>query len=57
VLVAPDWLRRLPPRAYEEGVMLRDSAVFDAERSRLSCQVVVQAELDGLALEVAPVEP
>jgi 2Fe-2S ferredoxin len=56
VWIAPDWVRRLPPRKYEEGVMLRDSAGFDAERSRLSCQIVVTPELQGLTLEVAPAE-
>jgi 2Fe-2S ferredoxin len=56
VWIASEWARRLPPRKYEEGVMLRDSAAFDAERSRLSCQLVVTPELQGLTLEVAPVE-
>lgn len=56
VYIAPEWAARLPPRRYEEGVMLRDSAGFDAERSRLSCQVVVTPELQGLTLEVAPAE-
>lgn len=56
VWIAPEWIGRLPPRSYEEGVMLRDSAVYDAERSRLSCQVVVTPEMQGLTLEVAPAE-
>lgn len=56
VWIEPDWVGRLPPRSYEEGVMLRDSAAFDAERSRLSCQVVVTPALHGLTLTVAPAE-
>ena len=54
VRIAPIWARRLPAPGYEEHVMLRDLASFDAERSRLSCQIVVSEDLDGLALEVVP---
>jgi 2Fe-2S ferredoxin len=56
VLIDPAWVGRLPPRSYEELVMLRDQAAFDAERSRLSCQIVVSAGLEGLRLTVAPDE-
>jgi 2Fe-2S ferredoxin len=57
VLIAPDWLSRLPPRSYEEHLMLKDVASFDVARSRLSCQIVVREALDGLHLTVAPDEP
>ena len=56
VLVARDWLDRLPPRRYEEQLMLEGSAHFDPERSRLSCQISTSPELDGLTFEVAPEE-
>ncbi len=56
VLIDPEWLARLPPRRYEEYVMLRDVASFDRNRSRLSCQIVVHAGLEGLHLTVAPDE-
>jgi 2Fe-2S ferredoxin len=54
VLVAPTWFAELPPRSYEEQVMLQNLAAFDAERSRLSCQLVVSDALDGLCLTVGP---
>ena len=57
VYVDPAWSSRLPPRSYEETVMLRDLASFDTERSRLSCQIVVSPELEGLHLTVGPDEP
>jgi 2Fe-2S ferredoxin len=53
VLVDPAWAPRLPPRRYEEHLMLRDLESFDPARSRLSCQIVVREELDGLHLTVA----
>jgi ferredoxin, 2Fe-2S len=54
VLIDADWVRRLPPRRYEERLMLAGSRNFDATRSRLSCQIKVTAELEGLLLAVAP---
>ncbi len=54
VLVDPVWVDRLPPRSYEERVMLQNSAAFSAENSRLSCQITVSEDLDGLALTIAP---
>jgi len=56
VLVDPSWAARLPPRSFEEQLMLQDLTAFDPERSRLSCQVVVADALDGLALTVGPEE-
>ena len=50
-------MRRVPPRRYEERVMLATSRLFDPQRSRLSCQIKVTAELDGLAVTVAPDDP
>jgi 2Fe-2S ferredoxin len=57
VLVDPDWFARLPPRRLEERVMLQTSQAFDAARSRLSCQLKVGPELDGLRLTIAPDGP
>jgi ferredoxin, 2Fe-2S len=56
VLIDAAWCARLPPRRYEETLMLEGLAWFDAERSRLACQVVLTAALDGLRLAVAPDE-
>jgi 2Fe-2S ferredoxin len=57
VLVDAAWAARLPPRRYEERVMLERSRWFDAGRSRLSCQIVVTDALEGMRLTVAPDEP
>ena len=57
VLVDPEWVARLPARRYEERVMLATSPSFDTQRSRLSCQIVVKAELEGLRFTVAPDDP
>ena len=52
--IAADWVERLPARRYEERLMLAGSPLFDVARSRLSCQIKVTAELEGLRLAVAP---
>jgi 2Fe-2S ferredoxin len=54
VFIAPEWTSRLPPRRFEERLMLSGSPLFDVARSRLSCQLKVTAELEGLRLTVAP---
>jgi len=54
VFIEPDWIERLPGRSPEETQLLENSDSFDPARSRLSCQILVTEELDGLALEVAP---
>jgi 2Fe-2S ferredoxin len=56
VWVHPDWVDRLPPRSYEEQVMLDNSAHFDPARSRLSCQITTAPEHSGLAITVVPEE-
>ena len=57
VSIDAEWMRRLPPRRYEERLMLSSSPAFDAARSRLSCQIKVTVELEGLRVIVAPSEP
>jgi 2Fe-2S ferredoxin len=48
------WCARLPPRRYEETFMLDREPSFDPARSRLSCQIRIEDEYDGLRLTVAP---
>lgn len=51
VIVAPEQFERLPPARAEEEDML--DLVPDAVRtSRLSCQVIVSAELDELTVRI-----
>jgi 2Fe-2S ferredoxin len=53
VYVADDWLDRLPPIAADEETILAFSD-WRRPNSRLSCQIKVSDELDGLAVTVAP---
>jgi len=53
VHVAPEWLDRLPAMGEDEEEML-SLAPFRTEASRLSCQITVTDDLDGLAITVAP---
>ena len=56
VFIDGDWMARLPPRRYEERLLLQGTRAFDAARSRLSCQINVTEALEGLHLTVAPDE-
>ncbi|MBK7278217.1 MAG: 2Fe-2S iron-sulfur cluster binding domain-containing protein [Betaproteobacteria bacterium] len=48
VVVAPDWALRLPPPEADEEAMLEMTAAPREATSRLSCQIVLGAELQGL---------
>jgi ferredoxin, 2Fe-2S len=50
VYVAPEWLDKLPPASAMEMDML-DFAVDPRPNSRLSCQISITDELDGLTVE------
>ena len=54
VIVAPEWFERLPPAVDDEEDML-DLAAQVSRTSRLSCQIVLTPELDGLEVRI-PVE-
>lgn len=53
VYVAPDFVGRLPPMSEDENDLL-DSSAHRTGRSRLSCQIVINGEMAGLAVEIAP---
>ena len=53
VYVAEDWLARLPPINADEEIILAFSD-WRQPNSRLSCQIAVTDELEGLAVTVAP---
>lgn len=53
VYVAPDWQDKLYPPTDDEVDML-DSAIAVHDNSRLSCQLIMSAELDGLEVTIAP---
>ncbi len=54
VIVAAEWFARLPEASEDEEDML-DLAAGVQRTSRLSCQIVLSEELDGLEVRV-PVE-
>lgn len=56
VLVAPDWVDKLPARQSDEQELLTELTHYDSERSRLSCQVEFTPDLDGLEVTIAPDE-
>ena len=51
VVVAPEWFTRLPGASEEEEDML-DLAAAVTRTSRLSCQIVLGEELDGLTVRI-----
>ena len=51
VIVAAEWFDRLPPASEEEEDML-DFAAGARRTSRLSCQIELTADLDGLSVSV-----
>jgi ferredoxin len=51
VIVAADWFDRLPPASEEEEDML-DFAAGARRTSRLSCQIELTAEMDGLTVTI-----
>jgi ferredoxin, 2Fe-2S len=57
ILVEPDSAVQVPPRSWEELQMLQGSESFDPDRSRLSCQIRVSDQIDGLSFTVAPEDP
>ncbi len=52
VVVAPEWADRLPPRSADEDAMLEMTAAPREPTSRLSCQIVVTADLEGLTVRL-----
>lgn len=55
VYIAPEWLDRLPEQQSDEGDLLAELQ-FRQDNSRLSCQLQLQPEYDGLRLTLAPEE-
>ena len=51
VIVSPDWFERLPPASADEEDML-DLAADVSRTSRLSCQIELTPELDGIAVRI-----
>ncbi len=52
VYVDEDWLARLPSLGDEEDALLDGAAAERLANSRLSCQIKLTSELDGLVLRL-----
>ncbi|MWA04844.1 2Fe-2S iron-sulfur cluster binding domain-containing protein [Actinomadura sp. LD22] len=52
VFVEPEWLDRLPGQEQEEVDMLDLTSEEPTECSRLSCQIVMSPDLDGLVVRL-----
>jgi 2Fe-2S ferredoxin len=55
VYIAPEWLDKLPERQSDESDLLAELQ-FRQDNSRLSCQIELKQEYDGLRLTLAPEE-
>lgn len=56
VFIDPGWVNKLPQRQDEETMLISDSANYVADQSRLSCQIQLTEDLDGLTFTIAPEE-
>jgi 2Fe-2S ferredoxin len=56
VLIEPSWMNKLADRDQAELMLLQYAEYYDPERSRLSCQLSLGPELDGMELTIAPEE-
>lgn len=52
VYIDPEWVDRLPPKEEQEADLLDFAWEADETRSRLSCQITLTEEDDGLRVEV-----
>ncbi len=48
------WRDKIPPAMMDELHLLESSKAFDPERSRLSCQIMMVNELDGMTISLVP---
>jgi 2Fe-2S ferredoxin len=56
VIVDPAWASRLPPLSEDEDGMLDYAAAERQPTSRLSCQITLTPELDGLVVDLPPTQ-
>ena len=56
VFVAPTWFAKLQARQDDELELLEGTETFEDGTSRLSCQIVMRDELDGIEVTLAPEE-
>jgi 2Fe-2S ferredoxin len=54
VYVAREWKDKIPQASQDEQDMLTDFAFEVTENSRLSCQILLNDNIDGLTVTLAP---
>lgn len=54
VYVDASWRDKIPPASSEESDLLDSVAGYDAKTSRLSCQILMRDDLDGMSVTLAP---
>ncbi len=54
VYVHSEWAKKIPAPDADEEYMLDSVDGYDDTRSRLSCQILMQDDLDGMIVELAP---
>lgn len=53
VYIEGDWMPKLPERSEDEYQLASSTDSFDEEKSRLSCQIALTDEMDGLEITIA----
>lgn len=56
VHVAPDWQGKLTPRSEDESMLVECVDSYNEASSRLSCQIILATELDGMSVAIAEPE-
>lgn len=56
VYINESWSDRLGDKDEDEVELIEDIETFKQGRSRLSCMITIEDEMDGLQLEIAPEE-
>jgi 2Fe-2S ferredoxin len=51
VFISPEWMDKIPPKEDMEDAML-EFALDLRDESRLSCQILLTADLDGLVVDL-----
>ena len=56
VFIDDEWAAKLPARSEDEQELVEETEHYKSDNSRLSCQIQITDELDGISLTVAPEE-
>lgn len=56
IFIDDAWADKIPEKSEDEQELVEETETYQANNSRLSCQVTMTDELDGLTIMVAPEE-